>query len=210
MGRLAEKVTVGAKVLGYMLTAAPEMIKVVRMIERVVPTNVSVMLLGPGGCGKELLAKGLHDASERRGGAFVAINCAAIPDNLLESELFGHEKGAFAGVVKTTEGKIETAKGRTLFLDAVGDLPAQLQVKLLRFLQERVIEWIRGRKALAVDPRIGCAAHRNLETMIPAGTFRENLFYRLAEIVRGSPHWPTGRATRCFSPSISSLATLPR
>ncbi|UVI38738.1 PEP-CTERM-box response regulator transcription factor [Qipengyuania spongiae] len=181
--RLAEKVTAGARVLGTMITAAPEMIKVTRMIERVAPTNVSVMLLGPSGCGKELLARGLHDASERRGGAFVAINCAAIPDNLLESELFGHEKGAFTGAVKTTEGKIEMANGGTLFLDEVGDLPAQLQVKLLWFLQERVIERIRGRKSLAVDTRIVCATHQDLETMIAAGTFREDLFYRLAEIV---------------------------
>ncbi|MCB2057856.1 MAG: sigma 54-interacting transcriptional regulator, partial [Novosphingobium sp.] len=128
------------RVLGRLITGAPEMVKVARTIERVANTNVSVMLLGASGTGKELLARGLHEASERRDGAFVAINCAAIPENLLESELFGHEKGAFTGAVKTTEGKIEQAQGGTLFLDEVGDIPLPLQVKLLRFLQERVIE----------------------------------------------------------------------
>ena len=171
------------KVLGRMITAAPEMIKVARTIERVANTNVSVMLLGASGTGKELLARGLHDASDRSGGAFVAINCAAIPENLLESELFGHEKGAFTGAVKTTEGKIELADGGTLFLDEVGDIPLPLQVKLLRFLQERVIERVGSRKSIAVDTRIVCATHQDLEAMIAAARFREDLFYRLAEIV---------------------------
>lgn len=181
--RLAEKVGEDKTVLGTMITAAPEMAKVARTIERVAPTNVSVMLLGASGTGKELLAKGLHQASDRRSGAFVAINCAAIPENLLESELFGHEKGAFTGAVKTTEGKIEMASGGTLFLDEVGDIPLPLQVKLLRFLQERVIERIGGRKPISVDTRIVCATHQNLEAMIGEGTFREDLFYRLAEVV---------------------------
>ncbi len=171
------------RVLGRMITAAPEMVKVARTIERVANTNVSVMLLGASGTGKELLARGLHDASDRAGGAFVAINCAAIPENLLESELFGHEKGAFTGAVKTTEGKIELAHGGTLFLDEVGDIPLPLQVKLLRFLQERVIERIGSRKSIAVDTRIVCATHQDLEAMIGDGRFREDLFYRLAEIV---------------------------
>jgi len=166
-----------------MITGAPEMVKVARTIERVANTNVSVMLLGASGTGKELLARGLHDASDRAGGAFVAINCAAIPENLLESELFGHEKGAFTGAVKTTEGKIELAHGGTLFLDEVGDIPLPLQVKLLRFLQERVIERIGSRKSIAVDTRIVCATHQDLEAMIGDGRFREDLFYRLAEIV---------------------------
>ncbi|MCF8881151.1 PEP-CTERM-box response regulator transcription factor [Erythrobacter sp. SN021] len=181
--RLAEKVGEDRTVLGSMVTAAPEMAKVARTIERVAPTNVSVMLLGASGTGKELLARGVHDCSGRRQGAFVAINCAAIPENLLESELFGHEKGAFTGAVKTTEGKIELADGGTLFLDEVGDIPLSLQVKLLRFLQERTIERIGGRKPIAVDTRIVCATHQNLESMIGEGTFREDLFYRLAEIV---------------------------
>jgi two-component system NtrC family response regulator len=141
------------------------------------------MLLGASGTGKELLARGLHEASDRAGGAFIAINCAAIPENLLESELFGHEKGAFTGAVKTTEGKIEQANGGTLFLDEVGDIPLQLQVKLLRFLQERVIERIGARRSIDVDTRIVCATHQNLEQMIADGRFREDLFYRLAEIV---------------------------
>ena len=181
--RLSEKVGEDQTVLGTMITAAPEMAKVARTIERVAPTNVSVMLLGASGTGKELLAKGVHEASDRRNGAFIAINCAAIPENLLESELFGHEKGAFTGAVKTTEGKIEMADGGTLFLDEVGDIPLPLQVKLLRFLQERVIERIGGRKPISVDTRIVCATHQDLEGMIGEGTFREDLFYRLAEVV---------------------------
>ena len=181
--RLAEQIGDERTVLGSMITAAPEMAKVARTIERVAPTNVSVMLLGASGTGKELLARGVHDCSVRKDGSFVAINCAAIPENLLESELFGHEKGAFTGAVKTTPGKIELADGGTLFLDEVGDIPLPLQVKLLRFLQERTIERVGGRKAISVDTRILCATHQDLEAMIGAGTFREDLFYRLAEIV---------------------------
>ena len=181
--RLADQVGEEKTVLGGLITSAPEMVKVARTIERVANANVSVMLLGASGTGKELLAKGVHDSSDRKNGAFVAINCAAIPENLLESELFGHEKGAFTGAVKTTEGKIEQAHGGTLFLDEVGDIPLPLQVKLLRFLQERTIERIGGRKAIDVDTRIVCATHQNLENMIAAGDFREDLFYRLAEIV---------------------------
>lgn len=181
--RLADQVGDDKTVLGGLITAAPEMVKVARTIERVANANVSVMLLGASGTGKELLAKGVHESSDRKSGAFVAINCAAIPENLLESELFGHEKGAFTGAVKTTEGKIEQAHGGTLFLDEVGDIPLPLQVKLLRFLQERTIERIGGRKQIAVDTRIVCATHQNLESMISDGQFREDLFYRLAEIV---------------------------
>ncbi len=181
--RLAERLGEDRTVLGSMVTAAPEMAKVARTIERVAPTNVSIMLLGASGTGKELLARGLHDSSDRRRGAFVAINCAAIPENLLESELFGHEKGAFTGAIKTTEGKIELADGGTLFLDEVGDIPLPLQVKLLRFLQERTIERVGGRKPIPVNTRIVSATHQDLEAMISAGTFREDLFYRLAEIV---------------------------
>lgn len=181
--RLVASASADKTVLGRMITAAPEMIKVARTIERVAKTSVSVMLLGASGTGKELLARGLHDVSDRAHGPFVAINCAAIPENLLESELFGHEKGAFTGAVKTTEGKIESAHGGTLFLDEVGDIPLPLQVKLLRFLQERTIERIGGRRAIAVNTRIVCATHQDLERMIAAGTFREDLFYRLAEIV---------------------------
>ncbi|NML06946.1 PEP-CTERM-box response regulator transcription factor [Sphingomonas sp. G-3-2-10] len=185
--RLAERALYsengGGAVLGGMLTASPEMLKVTRTIERVAGADVTVMLLGASGTGKELLARGLHDTSARKKGNFIAINCAAIPDTLLESELFGHEKGAFTGAVKTTEGKIELAHGGTLFLDEIGDVPLPLQVKLLRFLQERVIERIGGRKAIPVDTRIVCATHQNLEAMVADGRFREDLYYRLAEIV---------------------------
>jgi two-component system NtrC family response regulator len=181
--RLEEKAGEEQTVLGTMVTAAPEMMKVARTIERVANTGVSVMLLGASGTGKELLARGVHAASRRAAGGFVAINCAAIPENLLEAELFGYEKGAFTGAIKTTEGKIELAHGGTLFLDEVGDIPLPLQVKLLRFLQERVIERIGGRKPIAVDTRIVCATHQDLPEMIKAGTFREDLYYRLAEIV---------------------------
>ena len=180
---LAAKAGEGNTVLGGLITSAPEMVKVARTIERVANTNVSVMLLGASGTGKELLARGVHEASGRKDGNFVAINCAAIPENLLESELFGHEKGAFTGAVKTTEGKIEMADGGTLFLDEVGDIPLPLQVKLLRFLQERTIERIGGRRSIDVDTRIVCATHQNLEAMIANGSFREDLFYRLAEVV---------------------------
>jgi len=181
--KLEERVGEDQTVLGTMITAAPEMLKVARTIERVANTGVSVMLLGASGTGKELLARGLHQASNRAGGAFVAINCAAIPENLLEAELFGYEKGAFTGAIKTTEGKIELAHGGTLFLDEVGDIPLPLQVKLLRFIQERVIERIGGRKPIAVDTRIVSATHQDLPQMIKAGSFREDLYYRLAEIV---------------------------
>ena len=179
----AAAVVTANRVLGGMVTAAPEMLKVARMVERVASANVSVMLLGASGTGKELLARGLHKASARAKAPFVAINCAAIPDTLLESELFGYERGAFTGAVKTQEGKIELAQGGTLFLDEVGDIPLPLQVKLLRFLQERVIERVGGRKSIPVDVRIVCATHQDLEVMIGDGRFREDLWYRLAEIV---------------------------
>ncbi|MEQ1508955.1 MAG: PEP-CTERM-box response regulator transcription factor [Sphingopyxis sp.] len=181
--RLLSAMPSQSAVLGKLITGAPEMLKVTRMIEKVAPANVSVMLLGASGTGKELLARGLHDYSRRHKGSFIAINCAAIPDTLLESELFGHEKGAFTGAIKTTEGKIEMADGGTLFLDEIGDIPLPLQVKLLRFLQERVIERIGGRKPISVDTRIVCATHRDLKAMVDAGNFREDLYYRLAEIV---------------------------
>ena len=171
-----------AKVLGSIITAAPEMTKVARTIERVASADVSVMLLGASGTGKELLARAVHEKSGRSG-AFIAINCAAIPENLLEAELFGYERGAFTGAVKSNVGKIELAQGGTLFLDEVGDIPLPLQVKLLRFLQERVIERIGGRSPIAVDTRIVCATHQDLEAMIGDGRFREDLYYRLAEIV---------------------------
>jgi two-component system NtrC family response regulator len=172
----------GATVLGSIITAAPEMQKVAKTIERVASADVSVMLLGASGTGKELLARAVHESSGRKG-EFIAINCAAIPENLLEAELFGYERGAFTGAVKSNVGKIELAQGGTLFLDEVGDIPLPLQVKLLRFLQERVIERIGGRQPIAVDTRIVCATHQDLDAMTADGRFREDLYYRLAEIV---------------------------
>ena len=161
----------------------PGMLKLCRSIEKVAPTSASVMLLGESGTGKEVLARALHQLSPRAEKRFVAINCAAIPENLLESELFGYEKGAFTGAAKQTLGKIETANGGTFFLDEVGDLPMALQAKLLRFLQERVIERIGGREEIPVDVRIVCATHQNLKELSSAGRFREDLYYRLSEIV---------------------------
>jgi two-component system NtrC family response regulator len=172
----------GAALLGSIITAAPEMLKVGKTIERVASADVSVMLLGASGTGKELLARAVHDKSGRKG-QFIAINCAAIPENLLEAELFGYERGAFTGAVKSNVGKIELAQHGTLFLDEVGDIPLPLQVKLLRFLQERVIERIGGRQPIAVDTRIVCATHQDLDAMTADGRFREDLYYRLAEIV---------------------------
>jgi len=165
------------------LTRDPAMLHVCRTIEKVAPTSATVLILGESGTGKELLARALHELSPRRAERFVAINCAAIPENLLESELFGYEKGAFTGAAKQTLGKTETAAGGTLFLDEIGDLPMSLQAKLLRFLQERVIERIGGRQEVAVDVRIACATHQNLKDLIAQGKFREDLYYRLAEIV---------------------------
>ena len=169
--------------LSGLLTRDPEMLRVCRMIEKVASSNATVMLLGESGTGKEVLANGLHQSSARRGAKFVAINCAAIPENLLESELFGYEKGAFTGAVKTTPGRIESANGGTLMLDEIGDLPFALQSKLLRFLQERTIERVGGRHEIAVDVRIVCATHQDLPTLTKEGRFREDLYYRLAEIV---------------------------
>ena len=169
--------------LAGLTTRDPEMLRVCRTIEKVASSNATVLLLGESGTGKEVLARGLHQSSPRRGEKFVAINCAAIPENLLESELFGYEKGAFTGAAKTTLGKIEVANGGTLMLDEIGDLPFSLQAKLLRFLQERTIERVGGRQEIPVDVRIVCATHQDLNHLGKEGRFREDLYYRLAEIV---------------------------
>ena len=173
--------------LAGLMTRDPEILRICRTIEKVASSNATVMLLGESGTGKELLARGLHSSSPRRAQKFVAINCAAIPENLLESELFGFEKGAFTGAAKTTLGKIEMASGGTLMLDEIGDLPFQLQAKLLRFLQERTIERVGGRQEIAVDVRIVCATHQDLHALGKEGRFREDLYYRLAEIVINIP-----------------------
>ncbi len=168
--------------LAGLITRDEAMLRIARTVEKVAPSSASVMLLGESGTGKEVLAQALHQASARKG-RFVAINCAAIPDNLLESELFGYERGAFTGASKTTPGKIETAQGGTLFLDEIGDLPQPLQSKLLRFLQERTIERLGSRQEIAVDVRVVCATHQDLQAQIREGRFREDLYYRLAELV---------------------------
>jgi two-component system NtrC family response regulator len=169
--------------LAGLITRDPDLLRLCRTIEKVANSNATVLILGESGTGKELLARGVHQASTRKNEKFVAINCAAIPENLLESELFGYEKGAFTGAVKTTLGKIEMAHRGTLMLDEIGDLSGPLQAKLLRFLQERVIERVGGRQEIAVDTRIVAATHQDLKTQVDQGRFREDLYYRLAEIV---------------------------
>ncbi|GGZ04607.1 PEP-CTERM-box response regulator transcription factor [Pseudoduganella plicata] len=169
--------------LAGIISRDPGMLKVCRSVEKVAASSATVLLLGASGSGKELLARGLHRLSGRHDKRFVAINCAAIPENLLESELFGYEKGAFTGAARQTPGKIELAHGGTFFLDEIGDMAMALQAKLLRFLQERVIERVGGRSEIAVDVRIVCATHRNLKALVDGGGFREDLYYRLSEIV---------------------------
>ncbi len=173
--------------LDGIIAASEGMLSVCRMIEKIAPTNVTTLLLGESGTGKELLARALHRLSPRAEEKFVAINCAAIPENLLESELFGHEKGAFTGAVKQTPGKIELADGGTLFLDEIGDMPLALQAKMLRFLQERVIERVGGREEISVDVRIVCATNQNPIELIRQDLFREDLYYRVSEITIDIP-----------------------
>lgn len=158
-----------------------------RTVEKIAPTEITTLLLGESGTGKEVFARAIHRQSPRLNKPFVAINCASIPENLLESELFGYEKGAFTGANKTTLGKIECANGGTLLLDEIGDMPLSLQAKMLRFLQERVIERVGGRQEIEVDVRVICATHRNLAEMVAAQSFREDLYYRVSEITLAIP-----------------------
>ena len=161
--------------------------RLLRMVEKIAPTDVAVLLLGESGTGKELMANAIHRLSPRVKGPFVAINCAAIPETLLESELFGHEKGAFTGAVRQTIGKVEKADKGTLFLDEIGDLPLAMQVKVLRFLQDHVIERVGGRAQIRVDVRIVCATNQDLDKLITEGRFREDLYYRLNELKLSIP-----------------------
>ncbi|HSP01026.1 MAG TPA: PEP-CTERM-box response regulator transcription factor [Thioalkalivibrio sp.] len=172
----------GTSPLPGLIATSPEMLKICRTVEKVAPADVTTLLLGESGTGKEVVARAIHHLSNRRDFRFVAINCAAIPENLLESELFGYEKGAFTGAAKQTRGKFEYADGGTLFLDEVGDLPMSLQAKLLRFLQERVIERVGGREEIPVDVRVVCATHQDLKGQIAENLFREDLFYRISEM----------------------------
>ena len=173
--------------LDGIVAASEGMLAVCRMIEKIAPTDVTTLLLGESGTGKELLARALHRLSPRADNSFVAINCAAIPENLLESELFGHEKGSFTGAHKQSIGKIELASGGTLFLDEIGDMPMALQAKMLRFLQERVIERVGGRQEISVDVRVVCATNQNPQDLIKEGLFRDDLYYRVSEITINIP-----------------------
>jgi two-component system NtrC family response regulator len=179
--RLAESAQI-CPVDGIIASSA-EMLRVLRSIEKIAPTDVAVLLLGESGTGKELLAQAVHKMSGRARAPFVPINCAAIPETLLESELFGHEKGAFTGALRQNIGRIESADHGTLFLDEIGDVPMPMQVKLLRFLQDQIVERVGGRKPVQVDVRIVCATNQNLDRMMADGRFREDLFYRLNEVM---------------------------
>ncbi len=184
---LALREAQGRTPLPGIIASDEPMLRVCRRVEKVAPTNASVLVLGESGTGKELIARAVHALSPRSGGRFVAINCAAIPETLLESELFGYEKGAFTGAAKTTQGKIELADGGSLFLDEIGDMPVALQAKLLRFLQERVIERVGGRTEIPVDVRMICATHQDLKTLMAEHRFREDLYYRIAEVTIDLP-----------------------
>ena len=173
--------------LSGVIASSSKMLEICRMIEKIAPADVTTLLLGETGTGKEVLAKAIHQLSPRNEHPFCAINCGAIPENLLESELFGHEKGSFTGATQMKQGKIELANGGTLFLDEIGDMPMTLQVKLLRFLQERVIERVGGVKQIPVDVRVVCATHQNIQQNIEKNLFREDLYYRVSEITLNIP-----------------------
>jgi two-component system NtrC family response regulator len=168
--------------LAGIIGSSPAILEVCRTVSAVAATDVSLLIMGESGTGKELIARALHAGSDRARGPFVAVNCAAIPENLLESELFGYERGAFTGAVKQTLGKVEQAKNGTLFLDEIGDMPASLQAKVLRFLQNRSFQRLGGREEIIVDVRIASATNRDLKAMCAQGTFREDLYFRLNEV----------------------------
>ena len=173
--------------LDGLITASPNMLELCQLVERMAPTDATALILGETGTGKEILARAIHDLSTRRDQSFTVINCAAIPENLLESELFGHEKGSFTGAVNRKIGTIEAANGGTLFLDEIGDMPVSLQAKILRFLQERTIERVGGNTSIAVDVRVISATHRSIDEMISASDFREDLYFRISEITLSLP-----------------------
>lgn len=173
--------------LDGLITSSPAMLKICETVEKVAPSDLSVLILGESGTGKEVIARALHNLSQNAEGRFVAINCAAIPENLLESELFGHEKGSFTGATAQKIGKVEVADGGTLFLDEIGDMPLDLQAKMLRFLQERVIERVGGTKEIPINTRVICATHRPINDMIEYGSFRNDLFFRVSDITIDLP-----------------------
>jgi two-component system NtrC family response regulator len=158
------------------------MLEVCRLVERAASSDIGVLFCGESGTGKEVLARALHARSPRSKAPFVAINCAAIPEQLLESELFGHERGAFTGAVKSSVGRLELAQQGTLLLDEIGDMPQPIQAKLLRFLQERTIQRVGGRREIPMDLRVVSASHRDLHALVQTGLFREDLYYRLCEL----------------------------
>lgn len=168
-----------AELFRSLIGDSPSIIRVRELIQRVAPSESTVMILGESGTGKEVVARNIHYQSNRSQGPFVPVNCGAIPDNLLESELFGHEKGAFTGAISTRRGRFELARGGTLFLDEIGDMPLNMQVKLLRVLQERTFERVGSDRSIEADVRIITATHRDLDALIKAGKFREDLYYRL-------------------------------
>ena len=181
--RLEQQAAINSDIIG----SSEQILKATNIVEKIAKTEISTLLLGESGTGKEVFAQTSHKKSDRSEGPFVAINCASIPETLLESELFGYEKGAFTGASKTTLGKIEHANGGTLFLDEIGDMPLSLQAKMLRFLQERVIERVGGRQEIPVDIRVICATHRDIPTMVAEESFREDLYYRVGEITINIP-----------------------
>ena len=164
------------------IAASPQMHEVCRIVERFAPTDMTVLILGESGTGKEVIARAVHSLSARANKPFIAVNAAAIPENLLESELFGYEKGAFTGATNQVKGKFELADGGTFFLDEIGDIPLGLQAKLLRVLQERVVERVGGRQEIKLDVRVVCATHRDVRKLMVEGGFREDLFYRINEM----------------------------
>ena len=170
-----------------MLGSSPKMQDVFQEIRKVAAADVAVLIVGESGTGKELAARAVHNLSARKHAAFVAINCSAIPETLLESELFGHERGSFTGAHAQQTGRLEAARGGTLFLDEIGELPASLQVKLLRFLQDQVIERVGGRKPITVDARIICATNADLKKALAEGRFREDLYYRIGVVTLSLP-----------------------